>query len=340
MRIVLLLCLLLLAPLGFANGNGIELKAHHPMRYEVKPGDTLWKIAQKFLKRPWQWRLIWKNNPHIKNPDKIYAGDVLELHNVNGVPALALLRHGTVRLSPRIRSKSTDDAIPPIELNLIRPFLTGSQIFSDDRLEHAPYVLAFVGEHLFDGQGGRIYVKDLHYNGQKSFSIFRPNEELIDPSTHHVIGYLALHIGEARLERKGDPATLLITNITQGVQKGDRLISSDRHKFESYYFLPQAPHVPVLGEIIYLFGGMTQVGGHQVVVINRGISEGLEAGSVLAVYQPGEHMRDPDHWHRFIQLPNERIGEAMVFKTFEHTSFALVMHTSLSIHYHDFVTNP
>ncbi len=47
-----------------------------PQRYIVKPGDTLWEIAAKFLKNPGYWKMIWHENPQIDNPNLIYPGDV------------------------------------------------------------------------------------------------------------------------------------------------------------------------------------------------------------------------------------------------------------------------
>ena len=55
-----------------------ELAEGAPERYVVVPGDTLWSIANRFLKSPWKWNELWKlNQEQIPNPNRIAPGDVL-----------------------------------------------------------------------------------------------------------------------------------------------------------------------------------------------------------------------------------------------------------------------
>jgi len=48
--------------------------------YIVQPGDTLWKIAQKFYGNGIYWRKIWDNNRNtIPNPNLIRVFQILKL---------------------------------------------------------------------------------------------------------------------------------------------------------------------------------------------------------------------------------------------------------------------
>ena len=338
MRNIIVFCCCLFA--AVASADHLALRKGHPNRYIVKQGDTLWDIAAKFLDKPWQWQQIWRSNPHIENPDKIYPGAVLELHYANGQPVLSITRSGTVILSPRIRSQRHAKAIPPIPLDNIRPFLIGSQVLDADILNDSPEVIAFSGEHLFAGPGIKMYVAGLVGTKLKTFAIFRDDKHYEDPVSREFLGFSAFYIGEARLIKAGSPATLMITEVTQSVKPGDRLLPGDFHKFDHYYFSPKPPKHEISGQIIALFGGITQIGGNQVIAINRGVNDGMEPGDVLAIYKTGELMRSPQRWDHVVKLPSERIGEAMVFRTFTRISYALIMRANSAVNHYDIVTNP
>ncbi|ROO25298.1 hypothetical protein SAHL_14565, partial [Salinisphaera orenii YIM 95161] len=77
-----------------------QIRDDAPLRYVVKPGDTLWDIAGYYLRDPWYWPQLWNDNPDIDNPHRIRPGDVLVLSRAgDGQPRLD--RGGRERLSPR-----------------------------------------------------------------------------------------------------------------------------------------------------------------------------------------------------------------------------------------------
>ena len=68
----------------------VALNPDHPDRHTVVRGDTLWGIAARFLRDPWQWQEVWRINPEIQNPHRIYPGDVVFLTMQDGKPVLQL----------------------------------------------------------------------------------------------------------------------------------------------------------------------------------------------------------------------------------------------------------
>ena len=85
--------------------------------------------------------------------------------------------------------------------------------------------------------------------------------------------------------------------------------------------------------------GVTQIGQYQVVVINRGASDGLAVGDVLTVFQAGEIVRDRVRGGK-VQLPEEPAGTVMMFKVYDGIGYGLVMEATQALHTLDYVRNP
>ena len=122
------------------------------------------------------------------------------------------------------------------------------------------------------------------------------------------------------------------------IQIGDRILPTEERRLQSTFY-PSAPAEDVNGQIISVFGGVTQVGQFDVVVLNRGEREGLEPGHVLAIYKRGALARDRIA-NEVIRLPSERAGLLMVFRTFEKLSYGLVLETERALAVEDEVRNP
>ena len=117
-----LLTLALALPLA---AGAVDLAPGAPERYTVKRGDTLWDIAGHYLREPWHWPKIWRANPQVRDPDRIYPGDVLTLEYVDGKPVVRAhrvqhaRRPGVVKLSPGVRETPIERAIPLIPVDAI-----------------------------------------------------------------------------------------------------------------------------------------------------------------------------------------------------------------------------
>lgn len=80
----------------------LQVADNAPDRHIVVPGDTLWGISAKFLKEPWRWPEVWRlNSEQIKNPHRIYPGDVIVLdRDANGRPLLRVANNN--KLTPKV----------------------------------------------------------------------------------------------------------------------------------------------------------------------------------------------------------------------------------------------
>lgn len=90
----------------------LQLADNAPDRHTVVPGDTLWGISGKFLREPYRWPELWRmNKEQIKNPHRIYPGQVLVLDRSGADPQL---RIETVKVEPKVHSEQLSQAIPSI----------------------------------------------------------------------------------------------------------------------------------------------------------------------------------------------------------------------------------
>jgi hypothetical protein len=107
-------------------------------------------------------------------------------------------------------------------------------------------------------------------------------------------------------------------------------------------FTPHAPPMPIEGSIISVLGGVSQIGQYNIVVIDRGLKDGLDPGTVLRIDSGGQVIRDvvTPSSRDTVRLPEEQAGLLMVFRSFERVSFGLVMNATNVMNVSDKVRNP
>jgi hypothetical protein len=336
---VLGLCLGLIMAFAQA-GDLLSLKAGHPQTYVVTKGDTLWAISGLFLDDPWFWPELWYYNPQVENPHLIYPGDVLKLMWVGGKPVLVRggANNSVVKLTPQMRISDINDAIPVIPQDVIAPFLTRSRVVSEGELEQAPYVLAGKRGNIVAGAGDQVLGRG-DFSGDETYGVYRRGQVYKDPITGETLGVEATDIGTAKLlATEKDVATLILNRSTQEIRGADRFLPMERGRLHAR-FEPKKPVENSNGFIIAVEGGLTQIGSLDVVTLNLGDRDELEAGDVLAIYSRGEEVIDPITYER-IKAPDILSGVLMVFRSFERVSYALVLNAEQSLKVGDVVKNP
>jgi hypothetical protein len=285
----------------------------------------------------------------------------------------------TIKLSPRLRAEPlADKAIPAIPPSVIEPFLSRPLVVGQDELASAPVVLANQENRVAIGAGNIAYVEGLDPDKGLNWQVFRRGDALIDPETGDTLGYQAVYLGDARVIRRGDPATIEVTRSAQEIYTGDRLLPAAK-EIPTFSYVPRAPWRPVRGRVMSTYGNLGETGPQGIVALSKGSLDGLEVGHVLAIYRSqstlafGSRMaplygtqgltanesprpyysedlptRDAPLYQRgrriteadAAKLPDERFGLVMVFRTFDRAAFGLVMQASRPVAVNDVVTNP
>ena len=310
--------------------NAVQLKAGYPEVYTVKAKDTLWSIAGKYLKNPWQWSSLWQCNPQVHNPHLIYPGDILRVTIEQGRACLQR-ETGIVKLSPQMRIEPGKSPIPPIPMKMVEPFLTKNRVMSLQQFLAAPYVLAHQGAHLMSTEGNQIYARGLRNKHIVHYAVLHREAAYLNPVTKKSLGIEAAYVASAAVETFGDPATLRVVAVRGVINEGDRLFPVENRKKLSQ-FIPHSPAKPVEARIIGVLRSISQVGRFNVVALNYGKADGARPGQVLDILRAGKIVQDKySSSNKNILLPNTKIGVLMVFKTFQQVSYALIMQASQEV---------
>lgn len=278
-----------------------------------------------------------------------------------------------VRLSPTVRAEAIGtDAIPTLKMHLLEPFLTEPLVASANTFAYSPRVVAGAGDKQLMGPGDTLYAvteppragddnaqahlayTPLSQSVSRNWLIMRQGQALTDPTTGEVLGWQADYVGRAELQvdqpenltadaHKAalQPAQLRIERLKQEIVPGDRLVPEPKRQFQN--FVPHAPTLPVAAQVVQVHGGALQGSTHSVIAINRGRIDGVQPGMVLSVLQGGVRVMDrhaPGGQQRAVQLPSVAHGHAMVFRTFDRVSYALILNSLHAVRRGDRLTNP
>lgn len=379
-RIITLLCAAGMAFSTQTLAANLEVRPNAPERYTVKQGDTLWGISGKYLYSPWQWGRLWDaNRDQIHNPDLIYPEQVLVLRHVDGEPRLGLEQTDgipVVKMSPD--KEVSGYGIPAIDVNFYRIFMQHPQIVSRKETAAAPRLLSGPEGRLLYTKGTRVYTKGLKEPGR--YLTYRINKNITDPDTGKFLGQEVAFSGIVRsldytdsvLEQRSKQAgerpkdneyhtrthplitplrtpsiqPLVVETAISEIQQGDYLMKMPEDT-DRFNMMPHEPSRPVQAKIVSVFEGTRIAGQFQTITIDKGEADGLDKGTVLSLYKRKKTMQ-VDLSNNFksrdtvelISTPAEEVGLAMVYRTSEHLSSAIILENISDISVGDTAANP
>ena len=341
-RIITLLCAAGLAISAPAFSAALKVRPDAPTRYVVKQGDTLWGISGKYLYRPWQWSRLWgANRSKIRNPDRIYPGQVLVLRYVNGRPRLSVERGAggdipLVKLSPRVREVSSGYGIQAVNVNFYRMFMQHPQVIDQMQTQHAPRLVEGPESRLIYSKGDRVYAYEITEPGR--YLVYRARKDITDPETKKYLGQEVVFSGivatlpstnSALDSRTREDAEALPNNeyytrlhpmlkvptqtaqpmvveeAVSEIRKGDYLLKLEDGG-DSFNMMPHAPSQHIDAKVVSIFDGIIEAGQFQTITLNKGSAHGLEKGTVLSLYKRSRQVK--------MDMPKGKDGSRSVVK--------------------------
>jgi hypothetical protein len=340
-----------------------EMRSDHPNTYTVQKGDTLWDISAKFLDKPWLWPEIWQANPQVKNPHRIYPGDVLSLHYVNGEPRVEVATDG----GPQVRAGEPVDTVP---LSQIETWLKHLTVVQDPK--SFPYVVGLEEDRLLTSSGQVVYVRGmtdakpgqlvqiarpmslyamnpprkgkrtggltpLDFRGDRlhdswAFTTYSNGDEP-HAAWGQKLGYeLQMQsIGEVT-RVQGEITLVLLRDEHRDVHVGDRILPVEDQPYCNCYLPHPAASIPEAAQILAVPDGLRFAGQRMVVALSIGRNDGVDNGTVYSIWHDGavrpDIVRNRNNiaaYYDRLPMPDDYIGHLMVFRTFDNVSYALVM---------------
>ncbi|HHL39354.1 MAG TPA: LysM domain-containing protein [Deltaproteobacteria bacterium] len=344
------------AATGLCGDEGGGPLAPGEVRYhKVVKGDTLWDISARYLGDPWAWPRLWKRNPAIENPHLIYPGDIIRISTESmevvgraeretvvlptiELPPAPPAEEVVVVLEPEPEPEALEGAIEE-ETVLVGPELrTAGFITTRDLAASGTVVRAREHKELIYG-GDTVYIS-LGEGEEASvgdrYTLFEVGRDVSHPVTGRYMGHIIEIVGSVVVTSVyDDTVEAEVAESFREFRAGTRLRPYERPP--SRVRLVEAEG-GVTGYVVASYGGIGEMSHGDLVFLDKGRLDGLDAGNVLTVFRASEKARDPSGVHGTMTLPPRELGSIIVVRTAEKTSTGLITRSLQPIHRGDLVT--
>lgn len=295
--------------------------------HEVRPGDTLWEISDAYLGTPWVWPSVWKSNEGIENPHRIFPGDKLfvspnEMRLLSEEEAARMLAGSQLPAALADGLEGAPAAPRTYRFSPIESagFISEAQLRGSAAIVDSTIDRVWLGDHdaVIIGLGeGEVQVGD-------QFDIYRTAKQIDDPSTGVPIGYATVTLGWLEVTEVHPETSIALIRSSRGeIRRGAHLLPRVKPGSE----IPIGAKPDVAGQVVYTEADRVEIGGNDLVYLNRGERAGLSVGSPLEVFRPiGSGVDEAQQQER--ALPDHVVARMLVVSTTGDTATAVVTHAA------------
>lgn len=306
---------------------GVVVSAEEPLLYVVQKGDTLWGISERFIRDPWYWPRMWKeNSPKITNPHFIYPGQRLKIYH-DRIEVVGREESGSQSPARRLPVETPEAAEKeaPVSSEQVFPVSGGEGIIAPADMQFEAVVSAVSQSRTIAGEDDIVYVTIGSDSGAKAgdrFRIFERVKEVRHPVTNRLIGIKLLQLGTLQLtEVERTASKAIITSSFREVEPGAVLLP---HREPRRSISLKKTARDLAGMIVETRSGNKAIAAGDVCYLDLGASHGVEVGNMLYV------VRDVTVDSTVAaaplgKLPPEVVGAVLVVDVAEQASTALVI---------------
>jgi LysM repeat protein len=298
--------------------------------HEVRSGDTLWEISDAYLGTPWVWPSVWKSNEEIANPHRIFPGDKLfvspnEMRRLSEEEAARMLAGGQ---APAALADGFEGA--PVTPKTYRyPEIATAGFITEEQLRGSAAIVDSTVDRVWLGDHDSVIIGlgEAEVQVGDQFDIYRTSGVVDDPSTGVPLGHATLALGWLEVKEVHPETSVAIIHSSRGeIRRGDHLLARVKPGSE----IPIGAKPEVAGQVVHTWADRIEMGGNDVVYLNRGESAGLAVGSPLEVFRPiGSGVDEAQQQVR--QLPDHVVARMLVVSTTAETATAVVTHSASEV---------
>ncbi len=299
-----------------------------PDSHTVEGGDTLWDIANRYFRDPYEWPKVWSYNPEITNPHWIYPG------------ALVNLRPG-VEPVPGQAPGDTQGFLTRGAEEVQGIYLRDQGYLDPKAFDNAGFIVAAREEQMMMSDSDVVYVrlkKKAERNIGGNYTIYRRIRRAERLKVEK--GELVRIMGTVRLDDYDEKLNMghaTIVETLEPIERGYKVAPMMRrfHMVEA-----RENKMNLTAKVIAVLYDLKVISNYQLVFLDVGENKGVEEGNRFYVMRSGDEWRVsvkgrvgreiqttvplPEEPERF---PDEIVAEGLVVSVRPTTSALLITNT-------------
>jgi len=330
--------------------------------HHVRQGDTLWAIAGRYLDNPRLWPQIWKENPFVTDPNRIFPGDPLTIPGFAPPPrplaeAPPVPPVGEERvpppMAPPVEAAPPAEVAPPpdvaavtrpedgIKLPAARPVLAIPQAALEcSGFVAQPKEIVRAGRIVrpLDAQNIRHWYYDdvfVDLGGRKvqrgdRFHVVRPTTAVAHPATGARVGVKVRTLGTLEIvSTTGAAPRAKVKYNCEDLATGDLLVEA-KELMPPQRSVSQATDIRLGGYIVGSKDDADAMGQGDIIYMDVGQEHGIVPGDEFSIYRMSGVGIHPASGQTIPLAPTKQ-GQLVVIRTSAQAATGLLISSDIDL---------